>query len=153
MLSKNDLLLILSEIKDKGIDTSKLSTSLILSDKIPFNVLKFVNDNRPLEISNFYEVLRKSYNNKKSNLYKNIVKEELTDPEEVLVILSSLNLQILLYAKKLEDNRMFLNHSRAKEITEVLNNYYKSYDLIPCLKLLKLIKADLKCFEAVSKIK
>ena len=95
-------------------------------------------------------MLRKNYNHKRSNLYINLVKETLNSPTEVLITLSSLNLQILLFAKKLSDDKMFLKHSRAEEITQVLNNYYKTYDLIPCLKLLKLIKADLVAFEQIA---
>lgn len=149
MLTKNDLLLLLNEMQASGKETSKLATRLALSEGVPWDILKYINDNRPLEVAQFYEMLRKNYNHKKSNLYKNLVREELSEPIEALITLSALNLQILLYAKKLDDNKMFLKHSRADEITKVLNNYYNTYDLIPCLKMLKLIKSDLKCFENI----
>ena len=149
MLTKNDLLLLLNEMQASGKETSKLATRLALSEGDPRDILKYINDNRPLEVAQFYEMLRKNYNHKKSNLYKNLVREELSEPIEALITLSALNLQILLYAKKLDDNKMFLKHSRADEITKVLNNYYNTYDLIPCLKMLKLIKSDLKCFENI----
>ena len=149
MLTKNDLLLLLNEMQASGKETSKLATRLALSEGVPRDILKYINDNRPLEVAQFYEMLRKNYNHKKSNLYKNLVREELSEPIEALITLSALNLQILLYAKKLDDNKMFLKHSRAEEITKVLNNYYNTYDLIPCLKMLKLIKSDLKCFENI----
>ena len=149
MFTKNDLLLWLNEMQASGKETSKLATRLALSEGVPRDILKYINDNRPLEVAQFYEMLRKNYNHKKSNLYKNLVREELSEPIEALITLSALNLQILLYAKKLDDNKMFLKHSRADEITKVLNNYYNTYDLIPCLKMLKLIKSDLKCFENI----
>ena len=149
MLTKNDLLLLSNEMQASGKETSKLATRLALSEGVPRDILKYINDNRPLEVAQFYEMLRKNYNHKKSNLYKNLVREELSEPIEALITLSALNLQILLYAKKLDDNKMFLKHSRADEITKVLNNYYNTYDLIPCLKMLKLIKSDLKCFENI----
>ena len=149
MLTKNDLLLLLNEMQASGKETSRLATRLALSEGVPRDILKYINDNRPLEVAQFYEMLRKNYNHKKSNLYKNLVREELSEPIEALITLSALNLQILLYAKKLDDNKMFLKHSRADEITKVLNNYYNTYDLIPCLKMLKLIKSDLKCFENI----
>ena len=149
MLTKNDLSLLLNEMQASGKETSKLATRLALSEGVPRDILKYINDNRPLEVAQFYEMLRKNYNHKKSNLYKNLVREELSEPIEALITLSALNLQILLYAKKLDDNKMFLKHSRADEITKVLNNYYNTYDLIPCLKMLKLIKSDLKCFENI----
>ena len=56
-------------------------------------------------------------------------------------------LQILLFAKNAKDRQMFLRHSRAEEISLVLNNYFKTYDITPCLKLLKYVKADLKCID------
>lgn len=149
MLTKNDLILLLTEMQEDGKDTSRFISELFQAEGISKNVLKYINDNRHLDVANFYEVLRKSYNNKKSNLYKNLVKEEINEPIEALITLSSLNLQILLYAKKLDDDKMFLKHSRAEEITQVLNNYYRTYDLIPCLKALKVIKSDLKCFESI----
>ena len=49
----------------------------------------------------FMKYYAKNYNKKRSNLYINLVKEELTNPIEALITLSSLNLQILLFAKKI----------------------------------------------------
>jgi hypothetical protein len=60
-------------------------------------------------------------------------------------------LQIFLYAQQLEDNKLFLRHARAEEITKVLSNYLRTYDLIPCMKMLQLVKADLKAFEMLNK--
>lgn len=150
MLTKTDLLLLLTDIEATGENVDQYINNLIKSEVIPYKVLKFINDNRQFDVSSFYELLRKNYNHKKSNLYINLVREEIDNPNDVLVILSSLNLQVLLFAKKLETSKMFLKHSRAEDITHVLNNYYKTYDLIPCLKLLKLIKADLIAFEQVN---
>jgi hypothetical protein len=150
MLTKTDLLLLLTDIEENGKNVDDKITKLIKTETISYDVLKFINDNRQFDVSVFYEMLRKNYNHKRSNLYINLVKETLNSPTEVLITLSSLNLQILLFAKKLSDDKMFLKHSRAEEITQVLNNYYKTYDLIPCLKLLKLIKADLVAFEQIA---
>ena len=149
MVTNNDLILLLSEIQATGQNVDKFVNKVLTSNHVNLEVLKFINDNRKLEVANFYELIRKNYNNKKSSLYKNIVKEEVKDPSEVLTTLAALNLQILLFAKKLDNNTTFLKHSRAEEITRVLNNYYKTYDLRPCNKLLHLIKADLKAFESI----
>ena len=149
MLTKNDLIILLSDLEASGKDVSKYLTKAMLTEGIDMNTLKFINDNRQLDVAQFYELIRKNYNHNKSSLYKNIVNENLKDPEDVLTTLAALNLQILLFAKKLENNEMFLKHSRAEEITRVLNNYYKTYDLRPCNKLLHLIKADLKAFESI----
>lgn len=148
MLKKNDCLIILTDLQDKGIDVGAYLTKLLASPDIPSDVIKFINDNRQFDVANFYETIRKNYNHKKSSLYKNIVREDI-DPQECLTTLGALNLQILLFSKKLENKQLFLSHSRAEEITRVLNNYYRTYDLIPCMALLKLIKADLKIFESI----
>lgn len=151
MLTKNDIILLLTELENTGITVKSQLVQVFNSEKIPTSVLKFINDNRQLDVANFYEMLRRSYNQKKSPLYKNLVREEFNDPSDVLTTLSALNLQILLFAKNLSDSKMFLKHSRGEEITEVLNNYYKTYDLIPCLKALRVIKADLKSFEHIQR--
>lgn len=151
MLTKNDLLLLLTDLEAQGINVTREVNKLVRSEGITPDVLKFINDNRQFDVAAFYEMLRKNYNHKKSSLYINLVKEEFSDPSEVLVTLCALNLQIMLYAKKLGDNKLFLKHSRGEEISYVINNYYKSYDLIPCLKVLKMIKADLKAFEAITR--
>lgn len=149
MVTKNDLLLLLTEMQEQGMNVDKEINKLLSTSGVSLDILKYVNSQRQFDVSNFYELIRKNYNAKKSPLYKNIVKEESYTPGEVLTTLAALNLQILLYANKLEDNRLFLKHSRAEEITRVLNNYYKTYDLIPCFKLIKLIKSDLKTFEGI----
>lgn len=147
MLTKNDLVLLLTEMQNENINVDSYLKKLMLNEGISSDVLKFINTSRELDVSKFYELIRKNYNSKKSPLYINLVKEEQKNMDDVLITLSALNLQILLYAKKLDNNQMFLKHSRGEEITRVLNNYYKTYNLIPCLNLLKLIKADLKAFE------
>jgi len=150
MITKNDTLLLLTELQESGVNVATYFTKAAVAPNVSLEVLKFINDQRQLDVAAFYELLRKNYNSKKSPLYKNIVKEDIEQPNDVLTTLAALNLQILLFAKKLEDDKMFLKHSRAEEITRVLNNYYKTYDLLPCLKLVKLIKADLVAFETVA---
>ncbi len=149
MITKNDILLLLTDLQEAGKEVSSYFVKTLNNPNVSLEVLKFINDQRQLDVAAFYELLRKNYNSKKSPLYKNIVRDDV-NPEEVLTTLAALNLQILLFAKKLEDDKMFLKHSRAEEITRVLNNYYKTYDLLPCLKLVKLIKADLVAFETVA---
>ena len=83
MITRNDCYLLLAEINEKGIDTSAQIKSLMSSTSIPLDVIKFINDNRQLDLTSFYEKIRKSYNNKKSKLYINIVKEvENKDKED-----------------------------------------------------------------------
>lgn len=148
MISKNDSILLLTDLQERGIDVTAYLSKAITNPEIDLQVLKFINDNRQLDLSKFYEKLRKSYNNKKSVLYKNIVKE-IEEPNEVLTTLSAMLTQILLFAKTVDNREMFLRHSRAQDISTILTRYFQSYDLTNCLKLLRVIKADLKALESM----
>jgi CDP-glycerol glycerophosphotransferase (TagB/SpsB family) len=152
MLKTTDLILLLTELEEKGVEgSSQQIRELVNKGEILFETLKFINDNRLLDVANFYEQIRKSYNSKKSSLYINLVREEVKNPKDMLTTLASLNLQILLFANHIDNPQMFLSHSRAEEITRVLNNYYRTYDLKPVVALRSLIKADLKSFESIKK--
>lgn len=152
MITQNDVILLLTDLESQGVKgATEMLVKTIEDDRVSLDALKFINDNKPLVILNFYEYLRKQYNDKKSKLYINIVKE-IEEPSKVLVTLSSLLTQIFLYNNKIENKSerlLFLNHSRAKDISNVLSNYCSSYDINKSIKLLKLIKADLKALESI----
>lgn len=148
MIKKTDCILLLTEMQEKGVDVNKQISRLMSSADLPLEVLKFINDNRQLDVVSFYNNLRVNYNKKKSSLYINIVKE-IDEPQEVLTTLSAMLTQILLYSKKLENKSLFLKHSRAEEITKVLDNYFKTYDITSAIRLMRLIKADVKALESI----
>lgn len=148
MLTRNDVLILLKELKDNGVDTSSVIMYAVREEIPSIKVLKFINEYRPLDIQLFYEKLRKSYNDKRSKLYINIVRE-IEDPNEVLTTLSSLVTQILLFSRTVEDPQMFLKTARLDDITKCLYAYTKTYDILPSIKLLQYIKADLKAFESL----
>ena len=103
MITKNDCLSILTKLDESGVSgVNPYVRKLVVARDIPLEVLKFISDNRGLEVSKFYEMLRRSHNQKKSPLYTNILKE-IDDPQEVVTTLSCLLTQILLYGKKLEN--------------------------------------------------
>ena len=150
MITKNDCLTILVALEDKGININQPMKKLITSKEIPMDVLKFILDNRGIEVANFYEMLRKKHNQKKSPLYHNIVKE-ITDTDEIITTLACLLVQINLYSKKLVTNKeIFQREVRAEEISRVLNNYYSTGQFDQCLALLKLLKTDLIVLEYIS---
>ena len=99
MIKKNDCILLLTEMQEKGINVSKQISQLMSSQDMSLDVLKFINDNRQLDLLSFYEKMRINYNKKKSSLYINIVKE-IEEPQEVLITLSAMLTQILLFSKK-----------------------------------------------------
>ena len=146
MLNKSDCMSILIKLEDKGVDINAQMKKLILAKDIPIDVLKFIAEKQGLEAVNFYEMLRKSYNNKKSKLYKNILDD--IKLEDVCVILSSLLLQIALYSSKLTDTKnSFLQDIRANEISDALADFYKSDNVEKCLAVLNAIKTDLLVLE------
>ena len=146
MLNKSDCMSILIKLEDKGVDINAQMKKLILAKDIPIDVLKFIAEKQGLEAVNFYEMLRKSYNNKKSKLYKNILDD--IKLEDVCVILSSLLLQIALYSSKLTDTKnSFLQEIRANEISDALADFYKSDNIEKCLAVLNAVKTDLLVLE------
>ena len=150
MITKNDCLSILVKLGDSGVTgVDPYMKKLLVSRTIPIEVLKFISDNRGLEVSHFYEMLRKSHNQKKSPLYTNILKE-IDDPQEVVTTLSCLLTQILLYGKKLDNRDQFFREVRAEELTRVLNNYFKTGLYEDCLSIIKVIKADLLVLEYIA---
>ncbi len=151
MLQNTDLILLLTEMEDNGIEgASRHLRAIIGKPGVSIDALKFINSHRQLDVVGFYERIRKNHNEKKSNLYKNIVKD-IDDPTEVISTLHAFALQLFLYSKHVDEANklLFFKHVRAEEVTRVLNNYYKNYDITSALKLLRLIKADLVAFETV----
>ena len=146
MLNKSDCMSILIKLEDKGVDINAQMKKLILAKDIPIDVLKFIAEKQGLEAVNFYEMLRKSYNNKKSKLYKNILVDINLDI--ICVILSIPLLQIALYSSKLTDTKnSFLQEIRANEISDALADFYKSDNVEKCLAVLNAIKTDLLVLE------
>ena len=154
MITKRDCILLLTTMKNEHVNVDAMMQKAITARDVNIDVIKFINNYRPLDANNFYEKIRKSYNNKKSNLYKNIVTcDEQDCTSTVLTTLAALSLQILLYSSDVEDKSMFLSHMRFEEIQEVLLNYARTFELIPCVQVLQVIKADLKAFEYINKNK
>lgn len=152
MITRKDCILLLSELNSRGVDTSKYLQRCVKSQNVDLSVVKFINEQRQLDTIAFYEKLRKSYNSKKSMLYKNIVRcDEVDCTDSVLTTLAALNLQIMLFLPSVQNEHMFLENMRTQEINQALLNYSSTFDLVPCIQLLQIIKADLKAFEQVNK--
>ena len=150
MITKNDCLALMISLEDRGIDIDQQMKRLLTAKEIPIDTLKFILEHRGIEVANFYEMLRKKHNQKKSPLYHNIVKD-IADPDEIITTLACLLVQITLYSKKLTSNKeIFQREVRAEEISRVLNNYYATGALDSCLALIKLLKSDLLVLEHIS---
>lgn len=150
MIAKSDIILLLTELQNKGIDVKNEMNLTLTSQTIPLEALKKINDNRSLDVLQFYEKIRKSYNNKRSKLYINIMRSDentIDDPKTIVTTLSALLNQILQY--KPEDIALFYKHARANEIVKVLEIYFNTYNLEPARKLLEITKADIKALDMI----
>lgn len=147
MITNTDCILLLTEIATP--EAIKLINEVVKDTKPSIDALKYIQQNRSIEVINFYEYLRKAYNQKHSTIYINIVKE-IEEPQEVLTTLSALLTQILLFGRKIDNKVLFYKHARAEEIGKVLTHYFKTYDITKAIELLKLIKADLVALEYVN---
>ena len=150
MIQKSDVVGLINELQTKGINMDEELNLVMRSNSIPLSVLKTIHDYKSLDIINFYEKLRRSYNNKKSKLYINLMKADenvLDDPRTILTTLSALLNQILQF--KVDDKPTFYMQARADEIVKVLEIYFKTYSLDPALRLLKLYKADIKVLDLI----
>ena len=105
MITKTDCILLLTDLQNKGIEVKEELNKVVTNPNVLLETIKFINDNRQLDLTDFYTHIRKSYNQKHSSLYKNIVTEELKDPNESLTTLSALLTQILLFSKKVENKQ------------------------------------------------
>lgn len=148
MITKNDCLNLLAELDAFGVDVSAQILKVVDEGKPSLEVLKFINDHRPLRLAEFYEMLRKSYNNKKSTVYINIMREEQT-PSDVLTTLNAYAMQILLFSNKLpfEEAGVFKRFARLAEVYKVLFIAADTESINECIELLSMIKADIKCLE------
>lgn len=152
MLQKNDLVLILTDMEANNIEGAHEQLMKVFNiSGVSIEALKFINDRRQLDVTKFYERLRKNHNEKKSSLYKNIVKD-IEDPVDAISTLSAFALNLFLYSKHVDESNknQFFKHVRAEEVTRVLNKYYSSYDITSAIKMLRILKADIIAFETVA---
>lgn len=149
MISKNDCILLLTELQESGIDINDNIIKVLKSTNIPLEVLEFINKHRQIDLTNFYNKLRNSYNNKKSKLYINIINED-TNPNELISTLSSYALQAVLYSRNVDNSQMFLRHARVREVNLALAKYFTDFDLSLCSKLLSMIKTDMVACEIIT---
>ena len=151
MINKNDCMAILVKLEDRGLNINNYMRKLILAKEPPIDVLRFIVENRGVEVNHFYEHLRKNHNEHKSPLYKNIVKE-IEDPTDVLTTLTCFLTQVTLYGNKLDEETRadFYREVRAEEVSRVLHQFFLDGTYTGCIALIKLIKADILVLEYVA---
>ena len=127
MITKSDVILLLTDIQNSGIDCTDELQKVVINSDVSLEVLKFINDNRQLDLTRFYEKIRKSYNDNKSKLYKNIVSGIPEDNmPEILTTLNSYALQCLLFEKNVSNIQMFERFARLEEVYRCLHYYSKT---------------------------
>ena len=98
-ISRQDCFSLLFDLGENGVDTTNAVKELSRSNDIPIEVIKFINDNRQMDLARFYEKIRKSYNDKKSMLYKNIV----TETEDTNTVVIHVRHSAILYSPDVSD--------------------------------------------------
>ena len=81
MIEKRDVIALLTDLQDNGVDVKKQLNEAIRAKDVDIGLLKFINDNKSMDITNFYKKVRDSYNRKSSKLYINIMKQ---NPENII---------------------------------------------------------------------
>ena len=152
MLQSNDLILMLTNMDSKGVEGAAAMIRSCIGKPVSqsLDALRFINEHRQLDVTRFYERMRKNHNEKRSSLYKNIVRGDLK-AEDVITTLHAFALQAALFSKHVDekDKTMFFKHVRAEEVARVLEGFYKDFDLTSASTLLRLIQADLLVFEHI----
>lgn len=152
MLGRQDCYKLLIDIKNKGINVDKYFLMLSQSVEIPVEVIKFINENRELDITRFYEDLREKHNKRKSKMYYDLMRE--LEPEESIITLSSLITRAFIFGKTLStrDRIQFYENIDIPSITSAINEYTKTSDIGKCLEILSKIKNDIKVLESYKEI-
>jgi hypothetical protein len=65
-ITKQDCLVLLNQLKKDGVDISEVFKKAALQQDVSLDIIDFINKHRHFSVNDFYEKLRKSYNNKKS---------------------------------------------------------------------------------------
>lgn len=148
MLTRQDCYKILFEMSNKGLNVQKQISTLSTSTKVPIELIRFINQNRELNVTTFYESLRKKHNAKSSKLYLKLMKEEI-EATECLKTLSSYITQVLIMSESIDtgERKSFYNSVRIKEALSALNKYFLEQDITECIDILKMIKSDIKILE------
>lgn len=145
MITKNDCF----EIIIKSNIENKKQLILELSPLPLIEVIRKVNELRLLDVTNFYKKLRKSYNQKRSKLYKDLVRE-IDDPNKAAIILTIYLQNAMLYKSEVNGEELFRKSARVPEVLQVLINFF-NYDIIKTVDMLKTIRNDIKCLELFEK--
>lgn len=147
-ITKLDCLTLLNDLSSKGVNTKDVQAILLKDSNKLIDTLKFINDNRQLDLTKFYEKIRRSYNQKKSILYINIVKDiDVNNISSVVTTLNSYALQVTLFGTQVENKAMFYKFARLDEVYACLYKYAKTFDMTSCIDVLKHISLDIKALE------
>lgn len=148
-ISMTDCLTLLVDIHGTGVDTDDMVREVVKNSVPTVTVLKFINDHRQLDLTRFYEKIRKNCNNHKSPLYRNIMRgPDVNDITSTLTTLNSYALQVVLFSKEVTDKQLFFKFARLSEVYKCLYQYSQTFDLTNCITLLNLITADIKALES-----
>lgn len=149
MLTKSECLSVLSSIDANDGEVNRQIRALMSSPTIPVDVIRFIIDHKSSDEAEFYEMLRRQHNKQKSKIYTSILRDPESSADAALT-LSCFLTQVMLYERKIENPARFFKSIRADEISAALSQFFLDSTSDVCIRMLRLIRADLLVFELAS---
>lgn len=148
MLNKQECYKILLDLRSQGVNVNRQIGLLAGAPTVPNEVIKFINENRALNVTEFYKVLRKKSNSTKNKLYKELV-AETQQPIDKVKALSSFITQGIIAGEKLDpmERENFFEALRLADCAQALMKYFTNSEIQPILETVLLIKNDIKILE------
>ncbi len=148
IIDRQECYTLLFDMQSKGINIEEPLKKLVQSKDVHLDVIRFINNNRDLDITRFYNNLRKQNNTKKSRLYLQIMKEEEKE-EELIKTASSFITHSFIFSESLEETtrRKFFKSIRLETLVDSIKKYITEYNIQPIKDILKIIKIDIKILE------
>lgn len=149
MLSKNTCYKILLEMRDDGQNVTRYINLVSSNTIVPKEVIQFINNQRPLKVTEYYDELRKLHNKKHVKLYKELLEESRDDIQRMTKVLSSYITRALIYTENMDgqDKFNFLENARIPDCSVALSKYFIDKDDSLIKETFDLIRTDIKILE------
>lgn len=145
MIDKYDAYQKLFTIKNRGVDVVPMLKELASLEEPSKAVLEFIMKHDKIDQEEFYQALRGKNNSKRSRLYSQLLKEDISD-YELSKSVSSLITQVIIFSESMsnQDRVKFYSHMKLKECIDALNDYLMSMNPMKLREMKTSIVKDIK---------
>lgn len=145
MITKQEAYQKLFTIKNRGVDVIPVLKELTMLDEPNRKILEFIMTYETIDQEEFYQTLRGKNNSKRSRLYSQLLKEEVSD-YELSKSVSSLITQVLIFSESMsdQDKFKFYSHMRLKDCMDAVSDYAMSMNPIKLREIKASIVKDIK---------